>query len=230
MLKHTEIKHTNEIKFYGKNEDYYEFTNFYPYPVTIDGKQWPTTEHYFQAQKFIGTPYVEYIRNLASPREAFQFSRERKVSKWIRSDWYEIKDDIMKLALLHKFGQNDKMRDRLIDTGNKRLVEHTWNDSYWGDGGDGSGKNMLGKLLMEVRATLKPKAKPLLGKRHSFSGRAFRALPYGGSNPSNRHDKIVNLDSKQTMEQFPPIKTSLWRSVSLDNFQSKKAHRSSGRY
>ena len=63
----------------------------------------------------------------------------------------------MKLALLHKFEQHKDLREKLVGTGNKRLVEHTSNDSYWGDGGDDSGLNKLGKLLMDVRQTMRIK-------------------------------------------------------------------------
>ena len=40
-------------------------------------------------------------------------------------------------------------------SGDAKLVEHTENDSYWGDGGDGSGRNMLGQILMQVRDELR---------------------------------------------------------------------------
>ncbi|KAF9577521.1 hypothetical protein BGW38_007217, partial [Lunasporangiospora selenospora] len=40
------------IKFYRQNNDYGQFSNFYPSPIFVDGLEWPTTEHYFQAQKF----------------------------------------------------------------------------------------------------------------------------------------------------------------------------------
>ena len=43
----------------------------------------------------------------------------------------------------------------VLSTGDSKLVEHTENDDYWGDGGDGSGKNMLGRILMEVRTSLR---------------------------------------------------------------------------
>ena len=68
-----------------------------------------------------------------------------------------MKDEIMKLALLNKFKQHSDLEKKLIDTGIKTLVEHTSNDSYWGDGGDGKGKNRLGELLMEVRNLMKSK-------------------------------------------------------------------------
>ena len=151
---------SNQIRFYNRDEPYYEFTNFYPCNVFIDGKIWPTTEHYFQAQKFVGTPYVEKIRRLPTPRDAFQLSRVPLVSRWRRSDWDSVKDDIMLKALRVKFSDNKLLRDRLRGTGDKELVEHTSNDSYWGDGGNGLGQNKLGKLLMQVRRELKEKYGP----------------------------------------------------------------------
>ena len=50
------------------------------------------------------------------------------------------------------------IRSILLGTGDATLVEHTENDAYWGDGGDGSGKNMLGKILMRVRERLRAEA------------------------------------------------------------------------
>ena len=150
--QHTPQSSSKFIKFYNRDERYYEFTNFYRAPVLIDGKKWPTTEHYFQAQKFIGTPYVEAIRRLPTAREAFQLSRDPKVSRWRRSDWDTVKDDIMHKALICKFTQHPDLRKMLWKTGDSKLIEHTTNDSYWGDGGGlGLGKNKLGELLMKVR-------------------------------------------------------------------------------
>ena len=68
-----------------------------------------------------------------------------------------VKDDIMLKALRAKFTQNDHLKDLLLGTKQRELVEHTSNDTYWGDGGDGSGQNKLGKLLMQVRTELKDK-------------------------------------------------------------------------
>ncbi|XP_065912115.1 uncharacterized protein [Dysidea avara] len=146
---------TGPIHFYNRDDPYYEFTNFATYPVKIDDKVWPTTEHYFQAQKFIGTPYVEYIRTLPAPRLAFDFSRKPEVSHWRRNDWEQVKEKVMEKALWAKFTQHSELHKMLLDTGGRRLVEHTSNDRYWGDGGDGSGKNRLGNLLMDVRQKLR---------------------------------------------------------------------------
>ncbi|KAL5516949.1 hypothetical protein EMCRGX_G002406 [Ephydatia muelleri] len=148
------VEQSQEIKFYDREDPYYEFTNFYPCHVVIDGKTWPSTEHYFQAQKFVGTPYVEAIRLFPTAREAFQLSRSPQASRWCRGDWERVKEDIMLKALRCKFNDNPELKKKLLATGNKRLIEHTHNDSYWADGGDGSGKNKLGKLLERVRSEL----------------------------------------------------------------------------
>ena len=149
--------HESDIKFYHIHEPYFEFTNFAQFPIKLDGKQWPTTEHYFQAQKFIGTPYVEAIRKQTSARGALDMSRNPAIYRWLRGDWEIVKNDIMLKCLRAKFTQHKVLTHKLLATGDKKLIEHTNNDSYWGDGGDGSGLNMLGKLLMQVRKELSSK-------------------------------------------------------------------------
>lgn len=141
------------IKFYRTSETYGCFSNFAPYPIVMDGLVWPTSEHYFQAQKFVGTDHAESIRLEKSPMVAARMGRDR--SKPIRSDWEMVKDQVMRDAVLAKFTQNPEIGQILLDTGNSILIEHTANDSYWADGGDGSGKNMLGIILMETRDYLK---------------------------------------------------------------------------
>ena len=142
---------TGPIYFYGKYDPFYEFTNFYSAKIILDKNEWQTTEHYFQAQKFVGTPHLDMIRWASSAREAFEYSRKPSVSQWCRKDWEEVKLDIMRKALMAKFIQHPELRNKLIGTGHRDLIEHSPYDSFWGDGGDGSGKNWLGKLLVEIR-------------------------------------------------------------------------------
>jgi ribA/ribD-fused uncharacterized protein len=61
----------------------------------------------------------------------------------------------MSKALTAKFTQHPELKALLLGTGDARLVEHTENDSYWGDGGNGRGRNMLGQLLMQLRTKLR---------------------------------------------------------------------------
>ncbi len=144
------IYDANTICFYDSGKPYYEFTNFYAAPITIDGVTYPTNEHYFQSQKFSDKNIINEILSNNSPRNALDTAR--KYSSQVRKDWHTgVKDAVMKKALVAKFTQYPNLRKKLMDTGNKNLVEHTTNDNYWGDNGDGTGTNRLGKLLMEVR-------------------------------------------------------------------------------
>ena len=142
------------ILFYGHSKGPYAcFSNFAAYEFELDGVRWPTVEHYFQAQKFVGTPHVEEIRRAPSPAVAKQLGRSR--SRPLRPDWEQVKDDVMRTAVLAKFEQHADIRDVLLSTGDEEIVENAPRDYYWGCGAKGTGKNMLGQILMEVRATLR---------------------------------------------------------------------------
>jgi ribA/ribD-fused uncharacterized protein len=141
------------INFYSTRDEHGCFSNFAPYPVEIGGQRWPTSEHYFQAQKFEDAAHREEIRKAKSPMIAARMGRSRK--KKLRPDWEAVKDDVMRQAVLAKFTQHEDIRTVLLATGTAAIVEHTENDGYWGDGGDGSGRNMLGRILMEVRERLR---------------------------------------------------------------------------
>lgn len=141
------------INFYSTKGEYGCFSNFSRHPVKLKGETWKTTEHYFQAQKFPNTKHETDIRNAPSPRDAADMGRDR--SRPLRKDWEQVKDDIMREAVKAKFTQNESLKKTLLSTNDAILVEHTVNDKYWGDGGNGSGKNMLGKILMEIRQELK---------------------------------------------------------------------------
>ena len=141
------------IHFYSTAGEYGCFSNFSRHPVFLKGKRWPTSEHYFQAQKFAGTPREEQVRQAKSPMIAARMGRSRKHP--LRPDWERVKDAVMREAVLAKFTQHADLRATLLATGDAVLVEHTRNDDYWGDGGDGHGKNKLGKILMSVRDELR---------------------------------------------------------------------------
>jgi ribA/ribD-fused uncharacterized protein len=141
------------IHFYSVADEYGCFSNFAAYPIRLRGKSWPTSEHFFQAQKFNDRSHQGQIRKAKSPMTAARLGRDRK--KKLRKDWESVKIGIMREAVLAKFTQHEDLRDVLLSTGDAKLVEHTSNDSFWGDGGDGSGENWLGRILMEVREKLR---------------------------------------------------------------------------
>lgn len=143
------------VYFYDVHENPYGcFTNFSQHGFELDGDWWATSEHYFQSQKFVGTPHAEQIRKLPTPRDAFNTARSLK--SLIRSDWLKVRDDVMRKAVLRKFQFNPEIRAVLLTTGDALLVENSPVDNYWGCGADGKGQNRLGQILMEVRDQLHP--------------------------------------------------------------------------
>ena len=143
----------NTIWFYSTQEESNPcrtFSNFWPAPFVIEGREWKTSEHYFQAMKFVGSKDdFEFVAACKSPMDAAAAGRDR--SRPLRPDWEAVKDNIMFDAVYAKITQNEMLLSILMDTGDKIIVERTSNDRYWGDGGDGTGKNMLGITLMRVR-------------------------------------------------------------------------------
>jgi N-glycosidase YbiA len=141
------------IYFYSRGEAYEELSNFSWHGFKLDGKYWKTSEHYFQAMKFEGTDYETKVREAATPKAAAEMGRRRD---WpMRKDWESIKDDVMRRAVLTKFQTHAELKELLLSTGDEEIIENAPSDYYWGCGKDGTGKNKLGKILMEVRNHLR---------------------------------------------------------------------------
>lgn len=141
------------LDFYSVKNDYGEFSNFALFPFELDGKLWPSSEHYYQAQKFFDPDLQEQIRNAKTPYEAAKLARDPNMP--LREDWDQVRDGIMLKALHAKFSSYKVLRDLLLSTNSAHLYEHTKNDCYWADCGDRTGTNMLGQELMMVRDELK---------------------------------------------------------------------------
>jgi len=140
------------VRFYSATGEYGELSNFARYPIVIRGQRWKTVEHYFQAQKFEDPKDREAVRAAKTAMLAARLGRDRR--RKLRRDWESAKVAVMREAVAAKFRQHEALGAMLLATGTAKLVEHTENDSYWGDGGDGTGKNMLGQILMDLRAEL----------------------------------------------------------------------------
>lgn len=143
------------IRFFTKNDEYFELSNFYPKGFKENGVYWPTVEHYFQAMKFAGkegAAHRERIRRAHSPDQAKALGHSRKHK--LRRDWEGVKDGIMMHALRCKFA-DPELRAVLLGTGSRRIEENSPCDRYWGVGRDGRGKNRLGLLLMQLRKELR---------------------------------------------------------------------------
>jgi N-glycosidase YbiA len=141
------------IYFYSTQGLYGCLSNFSLHSFELDGLYWSTSEHYFQAQKFLGQPDYEVIRLVKTPKEAATKGRER--TRPLRLDWEEVKDGVMSKAVLKKFQTHEDIKDILLSTGDEELVENAPGDYYWGCGKNGTGKNRLGQILMDVRGKLR---------------------------------------------------------------------------
>ncbi|KAJ3436972.1 hypothetical protein M0813_14802 [Anaeramoeba flamelloides] len=153
---------SNVIHFYSQDGENGFLSNFYESKVIINEKTYPSSEHAFQAQKFLGSKstqfdleYAESIRTARNPKKAKALGRSRKGKQKLRSDWEKVKVEIMREIVFAKFTQSEKLQKKLLNTGNKRLVEHINRDMFWADGGNGTGKNWLGRILMEARESLR---------------------------------------------------------------------------
>lgn len=139
------------IYFYNEKEQPFGcFSNYSPHSVYVFGKKYKTSEHAFQSIKLINPNEQEIVSKVLYPNKAKEFGRRFL----IRNDWEEIKDDIMYQIVKAKFMQHDDIKQILLNTNDAELIEHTKNDSYWADGGNGTGLNKLGKILMHVRDEL----------------------------------------------------------------------------
>ena len=138
------------IYFYSVDTVYGFMSNFYPCEF-IDSKKntWKSSEHYYQAHKFADINLFHKIKSQPTPKLCYKTAWKYK--NLFRKDWTEIKDGIMWKAINYKFDQNPDLKQKLIDTYPKTLVEHALKDFHYGCGIDGSGKNILGKMLMELR-------------------------------------------------------------------------------
>jgi ribA/ribD-fused uncharacterized protein len=156
------------IKFFQRDQKDFSFlSNFYPADIELDGLQWPTVEHYYQAKKSANNEYQSLIMNAKTPGKAKRLGDSRINSPFInkgswfkhhpealRNDWSQVKVLVMTKAINAKFTQNPWLAELLKDTQPCELIEDSPNDGFWGIGADGHGHNQLGEILMAIRDNL----------------------------------------------------------------------------
>lgn len=141
----------NVENFYPTSE-YFFLSNFYTTPVLFECILYTSSENAYQAAK---VP-VELRDERWSTHATITPAQSKKLGRKLplRPDWNEVKDDVMRKIVAEKF-KNVELMKKLIETHPYDLVEgNWWGDVYWGVC-KGTGKNMLGKILMELRGRLK---------------------------------------------------------------------------
>jgi N-glycosidase YbiA len=136
------------INFYTPK--FYVFNNFSAHAIEFRGKLYPTCEHAYQAAKCTDPAGQEAIRNARSPLQAKRLANE--TYKGARDpDWSNKKVAVVEEILRAKLAQHPEAQEALKESGDEDIVEDSPTDYFWGQGADGSGHNILGKLWMKIR-------------------------------------------------------------------------------
>jgi ribA/ribD-fused uncharacterized protein len=142
-----------QVFFY--EQDFYVLSNFSAFRLIWKNHRFDTSEAAYHWEKFPDkqTSIRYAIISAISAHEAFKIAGLYKASQ--RPDWDHIKVDIMRDILRAKADQHEYVRRKLLATGDRELIEDSWRDDFWGWGPNRDGKNMLGKLWMEIRQELR---------------------------------------------------------------------------
>jgi ribA/ribD-fused uncharacterized protein len=146
---------TTHVYFY--EQEFYVLSNFSAFRLRWQGLDFDTSEHAYQWEKFANRyrhlvllGIQQEILQARSAHAAFKIAERYRPLR--RQDWDQVKVDIMRDILRAKLDQHAYVRGKLLETGERELIEDSWRDSFWGWGPDRTGQNMLGKLWMELRA------------------------------------------------------------------------------
>ena len=155
------------MKFYKTNDPGGYMSNYWKARFFIYGRWWSTVEHAYQAAKFDKIEDKEYISKLRTPSEAKAYGKGKAPKAWRTVSLH-----IMLNLVRAKFQNHKELKEELISTGDRELIEgNWWNDTFWGECPLGVGENHLGHILMEVRKELQDESRAVLdnAERHTES-------------------------------------------------------------
>jgi len=156
------------IFFNTRGEQNQEFKNTSDHAFTLDGEFWKSAEHYVQAQRFSCPEARSLVRESTYAFAAKAIARERPEA--LRQDWHIVRDNVMEKAVRTKFASHPSLGDKLCATGDAEIIEASPMSHHWGAGADGTGKNMLGRILMKIRDDLHKSLRLAGGKRENRLG------------------------------------------------------------
>ncbi len=150
----------NDQEIRGFFGEYRWLSNFHMCDVYYKGALYPSSEHAYMSAKtksitekkpFLKIPSTNGHCGLTAGE-----ARKYGQNVTLRKDWEEIKPSVMLECVLNKFINNEDLKNKLLQTGNKYLEEtNWWQDCFYGvDYKTGQGQNMLGRCLMKVRRFL----------------------------------------------------------------------------
>lgn len=169
---------TDEMILFYENE-YYPLSNFSAFRTAAFGFDFDTSEHAYHFAKFRsnidGASVVRtMIRFATSAHDAFKIAEENV--QYRRPDWLDVRVEVMRKILLAKVNRHSYVQKKLMESGDRFLVEDSWRDDFWGWGEDRKGRNELGRLWMSIRHDLRM-AMPDIGKKDGTCGSPTCAAP-----------------------------------------------------
>ena len=145
---------SNVNRYYVSRDDvHHPLSAWSKFGFELDGVEWPSVEHYYQAMKFEPGELRESIRSADHPGEASKLAKANR--KRVRKDWSKVREVMMTRAVYTKCRAHQAVTDALLATGDQEIVENSMFDYFWGCGRDGRGNNAFGKVLMAVRDKLR---------------------------------------------------------------------------
>jgi ribA/ribD-fused uncharacterized protein len=140
-----------KILFYER--EFYTFSNFSSFMLEWKGVLYMTSEHAYHTEKFTDSEIIEKIKNARSAHDAFRISREYENE--VRPDWLDIRVAVMEDIIRAKVAQHPYVKEKLIESGDREIIEDSWRDAFWGWGPNKDEQNQLGKIWMKVREEIK---------------------------------------------------------------------------
>ena len=158
------------VLFYGADEskgEYRNFSNMSQHPIEVDGVQYPSVEHYFQAMKAKEFKDDEMLDKIVKAKTSKAVkAMGKKVKNFVKEIWDSKRDELMNTGVRAKFVQHPELQKQLLETGDRLIGEANARDMYWGIGTATTseksqypdkwrGQNKLGKILMDLRKEFK---------------------------------------------------------------------------
>ncbi|MEQ3761673.1 MAG: NADAR family protein [Alcanivorax sp.] len=137
----------------GRDDANHALASYSKHSFELDGFEWPSVEHYYQAMKFDDAEYREQIRQAAHPADASKLGKSKKHTR--RKDWKKNSVTYMTRGTYIKCRTHPEVAQVLLDSGDIEIKEVSQYDYFWGSGRDLRGKNSYGKMLMGVRDKLR---------------------------------------------------------------------------
>lgn len=146
----------SQVFFY--EQEFYVLSNFSAFNLIWDNRVFMTSEHAYHYEKFPDSFALKgLILEAPSAHEAFKQAEKHR--KFARGDWSHVRIGVMQDILRAKAHQHEYVRRKLLETGDRELIENSWRDDFWGWGPHRNGQNMLGKLWMMIRSEIQKREK-----------------------------------------------------------------------